>query len=156
MNWFANNLIETVLILGIILLIVEVAVLGFSTFFLLFAGLAAVATAILMWMGIFPESFLYSIGSISVFTVIFAALLWKPMVNMQKSVDTKRATNDLVGHSFILVDDVKANIPISEKPTYQFSGITWRLQSHADIAKGTLVEVFQLDVGTLWVRAKNS
>lgn len=154
MNWFANNLIETILILGIILLIVEVAVLGFSTFFLFFVGLAAIATSLLMWANIIPEAFLYGIGSTAAFTLMFAALLWKPMVNMQKSVDNTRATSDLIGHSFVLSDDVIASSPIAEKPSHQFSGVQWRLQSTADINKGSLVEVFQIDVGVLWVKLK--
>ncbi|MGK0370820.1 MAG: hypothetical protein ACJAW1_001061 [Glaciecola sp.] len=154
MDWFANNLIQTVLVIGIVLLIVEVAVLGFSTFFLLFAGLAAVITSILMWVGLIPETFVYSLVSVSAFTVLFAVLLWKPMVSMQKSVDTTRATSDLVGYTFVLPEDIIVTAPIENKPMYNFSGIQWRLESEADIVKGSVVKVWQIDVGVLWVKPK--
>ncbi len=154
LNLISDNLIQTVLIIGIVLLIVEVAVLGFSTFFLFFAGLAAITTALLMWLGLFPEVFLYSLVSIAVFTLLYASLLWKPLSNMQNKVDTTRAKNDLVGHTFVLSHDVVAALPYAQKPQYQFSGIDWRLHSQVDLLKGTLVEVTQADVGALWIKAK--
>lgn len=154
MNWFANNIIESVLIIGVVLLIIEIVVLGFSTFFLFFAGLAAIVTALLMWIGLVPESFLYSLISVSVLTALFAALLYKPLSRMQKKVDNTRPSSDLIGHTFVLPEDIIAAAPISNKPLYDFSGIKWRLESQGDLAKGMLVEVNQVDVGILWVAAK--
>jgi hypothetical protein len=154
MNWFADNLIETILIVGVVLLIVEIAVLGFSTFFLFFAGLAAIITAVLMWAGVIPEAFLYALVVISVLTLVFAALLWKPMARLQSSVDATRPTTDLVGHTFVLPEDIIATSPLQNKPLYRFSGIDWRLESLSNTVKGTVVEVTQADVGVLWVKAK--
>lgn len=154
MDWFANNLIETILIIGVVLLIIEVVVLGFSTFFLFFAGLGALATAVIMWAGLVPETYLWSLASTSAFTVVFALLLWKRLANMQKNVDRKRADSDLIGHTFVLPVDVEAALPMSEKPTYQFSGISWHLSAHEDLTKGTVVKVVQADVGSLLIKAK--
>lgn len=154
MNWLANNIIETVLIVGVVLLIIEVAVLGFSTFFLFFAGLASVVTAGLMWMSIVPETYLYALVAISALTLLFAILLWKPMSSMQSSVDNSRPSTDLVGHTFVLPEDIIAASPMQNKPAYHFSGIDWRLTSQSDIVKGTVVEVTQADVGVLWVNSK--
>lgn len=154
MQWLASNVIETVLIIGIVLLIIEVAVLGFSTFFLFFAGLAAVTTSVVMWVGILPETFIYAIFSIAAFTVMYSVLLWKPLSRMQKDVDTTRASTDLSGHTFVLTDDIEATLPISQKPSYQYSGITWQLDAHENISKGTLVEVVQADVGVFLVKPK--
>ncbi|MFQ3207258.1 MAG: hypothetical protein ACI9IT_001413 [Glaciecola sp.] len=154
MELFANNLIETILIIGVLLLIIEVVVLGFSTFFLTFAGLAAIATALIMWLGLIPETFPWTISSIAVFTVVFAALLWKKLSKLQNSVDYKRPDSDLVGHTFVLPEDVGAALPMKEKPKYQFSGITWYLSAHEDLVKGTVVEVLRADVGSLLIRAK--
>lgn len=154
MDWFANNLIETILIIGVVLLIVEIVVLGFSTFFLFFAGLAAISTAAIMWLGLIPETFPWTLISIAVFTVVFAALLWKRLSSLQNKVDHKRADSDLIGYSFILPENVDAGLPVQEKPLYQYSGINWRLDAHENIAKGTLVEVIQADVGLLLVKAK--
>ncbi|MFT4653064.1 MAG: hypothetical protein ACI82S_000707 [Patiriisocius sp.] len=154
MEWFANNLIETILIIGVVLLIVEVVVLGFSTFFLFFAGLAALTTAILMWLGWIPETYLWSLASTSVFSIVYAVLLWKKVSHMQKDVDRKRADSDLIGHTFVLLEDIEAALPMSQKPSYLFSGISWHLNAHVDLAKGTLVEVIQADVGSLLIQAK--
>ncbi|MFW8590887.1 NfeD family protein [Glaciecola sp. 2405UD65-10] len=154
MNWFANNIIETVLIIGIVLLIIEVVILGFSTFFLFFAGLAAVATAVSMWLGLLPETYLYAVFSVAGFTALFAILLWKILARMQEDVDTKHVSNDIVGHSFVLPDNIQASSPLEQKPSYQYSGIAWRLNAYQDISKGTLVEVTQSDVGVLLVQPK--
>jgi membrane protein implicated in regulation of membrane protease activity len=154
MEWFANNLIETILIIGIVLLIIEIVVLGFSTFFLFFAGLAAVATALIMWVGLIPETVSWALVSTAVFTAVFAALLWRRLYTLQNSVDHKRADSDLIGHSFILSEDVEALLPLNQKPLYQYSGINWHLDALEDIAKGTRVEVIQADVGTLLIKAK--
>lgn len=154
MEWAASNLIETILIIGILLLIVEIVVLGFSTFFLFFAGLAALATALIMWAGLIPETLHWTLISVSVLTVMFAALLWKRLSKLQNKVDHKRADSDLIGHTFVLSENVKAALPMKDKPQYQYSGINWYLVAHEDLAKGTLVEVVQADVGSLVIKAK--
>lgn len=155
MEWFANNLIETILIIGVVLLIIEIVVLGFSTFFLFFAGLAAIATAAIMWVGLIPETVSWALISTAVFTAVFAALLWRRLYSLQNSVDHKRADSDLIGHTFILSENVEAALPLKEKPLYQYSGVNWYLDALEDIAKGTRVEVVQADVGTLLIKAKS-
>jgi membrane protein implicated in regulation of membrane protease activity len=154
MEWFANNLIETILIVGIALLIIEIVVLGFSTFYLFFAGIAAIATSAIMWLGLIPETLPWTLISVSVFTAVFAVLLWKRLYNLQNTVDHKRADSDLIGHTFVLTEDVQAALPMKDKPLYQYSGINWYLDAHDDLAKGTLVEVIQADVGLLLIKAK--
>ena len=41
MNWISNNLSESLIMAGLALLVIEVVILGFSTFVLFFVGLAA-------------------------------------------------------------------------------------------------------------------
>ena len=106
MEWAFNNLAETLLIIGIALLIIEIVVLGFSTFVLFFVGAAAVVTSGLLYIGLIPDSMLAALLCTAIITAISAALLWKPLKNMQSKVDTTKAKGDLVGHSFILVEDV--------------------------------------------------
>ena len=156
MAWFSDNLIETLLIIGVALLIIEVVVLGFSTFFLFFAGLGALTTSLLIWLGVIPEDYLYSIIAIAVSTGIYALILWKPLSTIQNKVDKTRPKSDLIGYQFVLPEKIVATSPLSEKPLYQYSGIDWRLQSKQDINKGELVEVRQVDVGTLWVTVANT
>jgi membrane protein implicated in regulation of membrane protease activity len=123
MDWAFNNLAESLLILGILLLVIEVAVLGFSTFVLFFVGCAAVVTAGLLYVGIIPDSWLSAMFSTGLLTGVSAVLLWKPLKNMQTQVDTTKVKGDLVGHSFILVEDVAPELT----PEYHYSGIDWKL-----------------------------
>ena len=46
MEFITNNAGESLITLGLVLLIIEVVLLGFSTFILTFVGLAAVVTGI--------------------------------------------------------------------------------------------------------------
>jgi len=147
--WFAENLIETLLIIAVVLLIVEVAVLGFSTFFLFFAGLGALITALLIWTGVLPETFLSSIVAVAISTAILAAVLWKPMRKMQAQVDDTRPKSDLIGHRLTLTQALDGKSSLS----HQYSGIAWQVKSTDAIDAGTEVEVIQADVGVLWVKA---
>jgi len=156
MQWFAENMIEALLFIGVVLLIIEIAVLGFSTFFLFFAGLGAVFTSILMWVGLIPESFLSALICLALSTATFALILWKPFSKMQNKVDSKRPISDLVGHTFVLPESITASSALEQQPIYQYSGIDWRLQAKHDLHKGTLVSVTQADVGALWVEEKVS
>lgn len=78
-----------------------------STFFLFFAGLGALFTSILMWSGLLPEDYLYSLISLAISTGIFAVILYKPLSNMQNKLDLKRPTSDLVGHSIVLSEPIE-------------------------------------------------
>jgi len=151
MSWFLEHFAETLMVIGIALLAIEVLVLGFSTFFIFFIGLAALVTSGLMMFGIIPETWLASLMSIAVFTAAFAALLWKKLKSMQSNVDHTRVENDLVGHTFVCPQDIDPLLPVNELPTYQFSGVTWRLRSDVPIKAGDKVSVKQTDVGVLHV-----
>jgi hypothetical protein len=54
MNWISNNLPESLIMAGLALLLIEVVVLGFSTFVLFFVGLAALVAGGLMAVGVLP------------------------------------------------------------------------------------------------------
>jgi membrane protein implicated in regulation of membrane protease activity len=82
-------------------------------------------------------------------TALSAVLLWKPLKNMQTDVDTTPAKGDLVGHRFVLVQDVAPELT-SE---YHYSGIDWQLKASEHLAAGTRVEVFQADVGVFHIKA---
>jgi membrane protein implicated in regulation of membrane protease activity len=151
MQWFSEHYAETLLVIGIILLAIEVVVLGFSTFFVFFIGLATIVTAGLIYFGVVPDTWLASLMSISIFTALFALLLWKRLKGLQSDVDTKRADNDLVGYSFVCPQDIDPLLPIDQLPTHDYSGVTWRLMSEVPIKAGTKVSVKQTDVGILHV-----
>jgi membrane protein implicated in regulation of membrane protease activity len=149
MDWAFNNLAESLLILGILLLVIEVAVLGFSTFVLFFVGCAAIVTAGLLLIGIVPDTMLAALLSTGVLTALSAILLWKPLKNMQTQVDTTKAKGDLVGHSFVLVEDVAPELI----PIYRYSGIDWKLNATEHINAGTKVEVVEAAVGVFYIKA---
>ena len=149
MDWALNNLAESLLILGIILLAIEVVVLGFSTFVLFFVGCAAVVTAGLLYVGIIPDTMLAAMFSTGLLTALSAVLLWKPLKSIQTDVDTTKVKSDLVGHRFVLVEDVAPEL----SPEHHYSGINWKLIASEKLAAGTRVEVTQVDVGKFHIKA---
>ena len=150
MDWVSNNLAESLIIVGLALLVVEVVVLGFSTFVLFFVGLAAVITGGLMRIGFLPDSMLAALSSIGVLTALLAIFLWRPLKSMQNNVERKKVTSDLVGHSFILSEAVS----MSSNPVYRYSGMDWQLSSEKELSAGTLVEVAGVAVGKFIIQAK--
>jgi hypothetical protein len=150
MNWINDNLSESLIIVGLALLVIEVVVLGFSTFVLFFVGLAAVVAGGLMAVGVVPHSMLSALSSLGVLTALSALLLWRPLKSMQGKVESKKVTSDLVGHSFILNEAVS----MTKNPTYRYSGIEWSLSSEQELSAGTLVEVTGVAVGAFIVREK--
>ncbi len=146
--WRSDNLGIGLISLGLLLLAIEILVLGFSTFVLFFVGGAALITGILIQFGIVPDTALNATLFVSLFTAVLAVFLWKPLKNMQKDVDPKKASNDMIGHQFILAADTSAEQPA----IYQYSGINWRLVSEQPIASGTKVEVIAVDVGQITIK----
>jgi len=152
MNWVSNNLPESLIMAGLALLVIEVMVLGFSTFVFFFVGLAAVVAGGLMTVGVVPDSMLSALFSVGVLTALSAMLLWRPLKSMQSNVESKKITSDLVGHSFILNDAVS----MTKNPVYRYSGIDWNLSSEQELSAGTPVEVTGVSVGQFIVQAKVS
>ena len=152
MNWVSNNLSESLIMAGLALLAIEAVVLGFSTFVLFFVGLAAVVAGGLMTVGLVPDSMLSALFSVGVLTALSAMILWRPLKSMQGNVESKKVTNDLVGHSFILNDAVSR----TKNPVYRYSGVDWNLSSEQELSAGTLVEVTGVAVGQFIVQAKVS
>ena len=150
MNWISNNLSESLIMAGLALLVLEVVVLGFSTFVLFFVGLAAVVAGGLMTVGIVPDSMLSALSSVGALTALLAIFLWRPLKSMQGNVESKKVTSDLVGHSFILNEAVS----MTKNPAYRYSGIDWNLSSERELLAGTLVEVTEVSVGKFIVQAK--
>ena len=150
MNWVSNNLSESLIMAGLTLLVIEVVVLGFSTFVLFFVGLAAVLAGGLMTVGVVPNSMLSALSSVGVLTALLAMLLWHPLKSIQGNVESKKVTSDLVGHSFILNEAVS----MTKNPAYHYSGIDWNLSSEQELSAGTLVEVIGVAVGKFIIQAK--
>lgn len=147
MDFIAQNLSESLIIAGIVLLIIEVAILGFATFVLFFMGCSMVITGVLMLLGVLDATYLSAFWSNAILTSILAALLWKPLKNSQQSSDTEKETATTIEHEFVLENDVDSQGLTHHK----YSGIKWKVKSQLPLTKGTMVKVVKADVGALWV-----
>ncbi|MGB0734087.1 MAG: NfeD family protein [Pontibacterium sp.] len=147
MEFIDQYLVQTLAVLGIAVLAIEMLVLGFSTFVLAYVGIALVLTSIAMWAGVIPVTIASAVLSSAVFTAIAWALLWKPMKNMQNKVDSTPVTSDMVGYSFVLESDISRQSP----GKHHYSGIEWKVVSDTPIAAGTRVDVVELNVGEMRV-----
>ncbi|GAA0232466.1 NfeD family protein [Marinomonas primoryensis] len=152
MDFFTNNLAQSLFVVGLILLVVEVTVLGFSTFVLFFVGLAAMVTGALLYLGILPDNVLSAMFSMGVLTLLAALLLWKPLKRMQSKVSSKKIKSDFIDHRFILKEAVSP----TQSPKHHYSGVEWALISDESIAAGTKVEVTEAEVGKLHIKAVES
>jgi inner membrane protein len=149
MDFFANNLPQSLFVIGLILLVIEVAVLGFSTFVLFFVGLAAMITSALLFVGLLPNSLLSASFSTGVMTLITTLVLWKPLKRMQAKVSRKKVKSEFIDHQFVLKEAVSPTL----SPKHQYSGVEWTLVSDVFIAAGTKVEVTEAEVGKLHIKA---
>ncbi|MBB1454382.1 NfeD family protein [Pseudoalteromonas sp. SG43-5] len=151
MDFITQNLPQTLMVIGIVALIMEVAVLGLSTFILLFFGLSLFLTGLLMSFGILPDSLTTALWSNTVVTAGLAVALWKPLKQMQNRVDKKQVNSDFAELTFVLTSDVTEQ----GLTTHQYSGISWKLKSEQPIIAGTEVLVTKKEVGVMWVTPKS-
>ena len=140
---------QWLLILGISLLVIEIAFLGFATFVLFFVGLAMLVTGALMALGVLPEGINIAVIAVSLLSIAAAIVLWKPLKNIQSPTEEENIEVGFVGHRFQLDADIAPDQPGS----YAYSGIVWVVVSDRAIAKATSVKVVQADVGQLTVVA---
>ena len=151
MEFVLQNLPEILLVTGIGALIIEVAVLGFATFVLLFLGASLVITGLLMHVGVLPETLVVALWSNALLTTLLALALWQPLRNLQNNhIQRQPVENDFTRHEFVLEQDVSAQGGCE----HSYSGVRWQVKSEQPLTAGTLVEVVRADVGVLWVKAK--
>lgn len=150
MQWFAENLPQTLLAVGILLLIVDATILGFSTFIITFLAGSLMLSGIAMWLGILPSTWIAALWSNALLTAGLAFLLWKPLQRLQNKPSSTQLNSDFAQLEFVLEQPVDRQ----GHSTYPYSGIRWKLKSEEPLAAGTLVEVTKSEVGVLWVRPK--
>ena len=141
------------IMLGFLMLVIEVST-GFITGLLLFGGIGAVITGLLMLAGVINETWETGIASTAICAVVVALLLWKPLKKMQNAdIPRKDNSSDLVGYEFILSEDIN----LLEPGKTQYSGIDWNVEIHKDagieeISASTRVVVCSVDVGKFRVK----
>ena len=152
MNWIFANMAETLFIVGLVLLIVEVTVLSFSTIILFMIGASFILTSIFVYMGLVEPNILNALFSVAILTILLSITLWKTFKNLQNQQEDKPVTSDLVGLVFVLSDTVGPGKTVQ----HQYSGIQWQLLADEDIPAKTKVVVTQVDVGTWTVKVLQS
>ncbi|MEH6452103.1 MAG: NfeD family protein [Psychromonas sp.] len=147
MEYIYTHLPQTLVVLGLILLAIEVLVLGFSTFVLFFIGIGSIATGVLMALGLIPETVLTSLLATAIISIVVTLIGWKPMKRMQNKVEISTVNNDMIGHRFILTEELL----IGRTTTHRYSGIDWQVKAKQEIAAGTEVKIISMEVGLLTV-----
>ncbi|REL25430.1 NfeD family protein [Thalassotalea euphylliae] len=147
MELIANNAGESLVTLGLLLLIIEVAVLGFSTFILTFIGLALLVAGSLVLGGMLPVQLMPIVLTTAILTTVFALILWKPLKRFQNRQDTHKVKNDFIGMEFVLDKAIDS----STSTTHKLSGIDWQVKAKRAIPAGAKVVVIDTEVGELWV-----
>ena len=110
---------------GFLLLAIEVLVMGMASGVLLFAGLGALATGILIQVGVLPETWVAGVSSLGISSGVITILLWKPLRRIQGNrAPGKDTSSDLIGLEFVAEQDVTALTPGSQR----YSGIQWRVE----------------------------
>ncbi|UXH99917.1 NfeD family protein [Photobacterium sp. TY1-4] len=152
MEFITEHLPQVLMILGVLALITEVAVLGMSTFILLFLGLSLLITGILMNVAVLDSTLTTALWSNTLLTAALAIVLWKPLKQMQDSKGAKEIQSDFAELTFTLESDVDDR----GLTQYAYSGISWKLKSRQPLAAGTQVKVVKKEVGVMWVEALGS
>jgi len=140
--WFA---------LGAVALIIEITILGAGSFVLLFMGIGALATGLLMALGLLPELWVAGAGAFGGLSCLFGVVLWRPLRRFSEGgVPRAGQSSDFLGIRFLLKEDLKAGEAVS----LRYSGVTWSLVGSGltgaeVIPAGSEVEVVGVEPGTV-------
>lgn len=139
-------------IISLLLIIVEIAIFGFGTLFLLFLALGCMFTAGLMYLGLLDQTMLNAAVSTGLLSLAAGALLWRPIKKLQTSTQSlDNQPNVFAGVSFTLASDLVKG----QDSFHRYSGIDWKLvldDGWENLPAGTEVEVCKTAVGKLYVR----
>ncbi|RBW47734.1 NfeD family protein [Psychromonas sp. B3M02] len=147
MDYFLTHLPQSLVVLGLIFLVIEVLVLGFSTFVLLFVGIGTIITGVLMALGLLPETLVNALLATAVISSLVALISWQPMKRMQNKVESHQVDNGMVGETFTLEEDLL----LGKTVTHRYSGIDWKVKSKQPLMAGTEVKIVNMQVGVLTV-----
>ena len=147
MDYILSNLAQSFVVIGLILLAIEVLVLGFSTFVLVFVGVGTIVTGVLMALEFIPETVPSSLIATTIISTLVALISWKPMKRLQNDVGPQQTTNDMIGHRFTLAEELL----IGQTITHRYSGIDWKVKAKEPLAAGTEVHIVHMEVGILTV-----
>jgi len=139
---------QSLIVVGLILLAIEILILGFATFVLFYIGCGAIITGILISMGIIPSELLFASSSVALLSGLIAVVSWRPLKSLQNNVEHTKPSNDMIGHRFMLDQDIAQGQSI----TMKYSGIDWLVRSEKPILLGLEVEIIDISVGRMQVK----
>ena len=141
------------LMFGFAMLVVEV-ISGFTTGIFLFGGLGALATGLLMSVGVLPETWVAGVACTGISSGLITLLLWKPLKKLQgnRSIQ-KDNSSDFIGHEF----NIDSDISMTQPGTTNYSGLTWKVEIDKDAGVNTMeagqrVTVSSVDVGVFKIK----
>ena len=143
--WFA---------VGFVLLAIEIGFLGLASGIVLFSGIGALLTGVLIWLGWLPQTWLAGIASFGISSFLIAVILWKPLLRFQnQKVPAKDNSSDLIGYEFRLQQPITTTV----HGKTQYSGIEWRVEIDAgsgltSLDSGSKVVVTSVDAGVFRVK----
>lgn len=136
---------------GILLLALDAAIFGFSSFYLVFLAIGCILTSLGMSVDLIPSNFLAGSLSVTIFSALAAIILWKPLKIWQsnsQSVDEQPSAFD--GMKFVLEEKIFNEKGYNKK----FSGILWEVlpyRAQGEIEQGVEVTVKKVEVGKMFV-----
>lgn len=137
-------------ILGLALLLAELALPGFV---IIFFGIGAWVTTLAIWLG-WAESFTTQLLIFLVSSILSLVLFRKQGKNyfqgrVSRKVDDVTALDDVKGERAVVVEDI---LPTRLSGKVELHGTRWDATSDQEIHKGALVEILQRDNLTLKVK----
>ena len=138
--------------IGVILLLIEIIFLGFSTFVLFFLGIGCVATSLLLFLGAVPLAVDKALLATSLISVGSAIVLWRFLKQLTSENNEIRVDEGFVNHEFTLSEPISRTSP----GRYRYSSVTWQVLPYKDVAleAGMKVEVVSVEVGQFLVQEK--
>ena len=152
-DYIVSHQAEFWLMVGFAMLAIEVLT-GFTIGVFLFGGLGALATGLLMSLGVLPETWVAGIATTGISSGVITSLLWKPLKKLQGDGPiAKDNSSDLVGYEFVLACDISLTKPGST----EYSGISWKVKIDKDagvdtMSAGDRVAVSSVEVGVFNVK----
>ena len=147
MDSFSDFLPTILVFIGLGLLAIEVAVLGFAVMLLFFIGVGCLAAGLIMMTGLIASTLSSALLWSGLLSLVSAAALWKPLKKLQDGGERTPVTSDLIGNCFVL----DTEITDTSTAEVRYSGVTWKVKSDTSLPAGTEVEIVATRVGELTV-----
>ena len=147
-SYINQNLVQLLVVGGLLILVIEIIILGLSTFILFVIGTSAILTGLVIAMGLIPAELSYATVSFLV-TSCMVWLISRPLFQyMKNEFNPVNGNKELIGHRFTLPED----LTIGQSITLHYLGTDWQVSAREAIFLGLEVEIIKVMAGKLTVR----